>query len=389
MVQGKLDTGDDCNTGAADVPVISPESDSEDFEDVLPRHSVTGPGSPATHDISIRLDVRSSEPQGSEGADGVRTPALPSFTRSVHKPTPLPRPRTHPLPPGGAKEASLIFYLDRVLDNLGKRITNRHVKDLLPGELPGYTSFAQAVKDLDSMVDVVWVSGTPTLQLPYLITIAVSIINYLPMFPPLPRTTLGFLRKLDTAFAALLSGYDPETSEPLPGLSNCRGISITDKIRLKGVVERARSTVTKHLVSEETADWPVVGRNGDGPEKASEGFVKFEGFDDDDDDSINDTVAHRFNHQDVAHVFEKTIMELGDLLGGEAIGLVTDEERDMRRQFEEEAAALREQGAIKEWYDEQDATDEQMQYVEDGRKEFEDEARWLGDDHGFRPHGVP
>ncbi|KAF2450792.1 hypothetical protein P171DRAFT_343393, partial [Karstenula rhodostoma CBS 690.94] len=236
---------------------------------------------------------------------------------------PLPRPRKHPLPSGGQKEASLIFYLDRALDNVGKRAANRHVKELLPGEVAGYKSFAEVAKDLDTLVDVVWVTSTPTLQLPYLISITVAAINCVPMLPPLPRTTLNFLSKLDLTFAALLSGLDPDTNEPLPGFKSNRGISTTDKVRVKGIVERARSTVTKHLVGEEGEDAPQINRKADHTSNDEDGFVKFEGFENSDDS--DDEEAYKKDEREVAHVFEKTVMELGDLLGGDPIGIVTDE----------------------------------------------------------------
>jgi hypothetical protein len=215
------------------------------------------------------------------------------------------------------------------------------------------------------------------------------------MFPPLPRTTLNFLAKLDTAFASLLNGHDSETGEPLPGFSNNRGISTTDKVRVKGVVERARSSVTKHLVGEEDEDAPEIDRKADKVEKKDEDFVKFEGFDnEDDEDSEDEQTARRQDEQGVSRVFEKTIVQLGELLGGDTIGIVTDEERDMRRQFEEEAAAMTErmelqnQLNMKRWNNEKEAMEDQKQYMEDGRKEFEDEVKRSGDDHGFEAHGA-
>ncbi|KAF1973678.1 hypothetical protein BU23DRAFT_553982 [Bimuria novae-zelandiae CBS 107.79] len=389
---GAACSGDSTTT---DTPMTGSDSEDEVFEDVLPQNSAANEPPADVHDVSIDVDMTSPQAQSFNYANDLPTPSESSFAPSVQAPsvhtaTPLPRPRKHPLAAGGQKEASLIFYMDRALDNVGKRATNKHVEELLPGELQGYKSFAEVVKDLDPLVDVVWVSGTPTLQLPYLISITVSTINCLPMFPPLPRTTLNFLAKLDTAFAALLTGQDPNTGEPLPGFSNARGISTTDKVRVKGVIERARNTVTKHIVGEEGEEPPEVNRAADNEDKIDEGFVKFEGFENS-DDSDDETEAFNRDERDVAHVFEKTIVELGDFLGGEAIGLVTDEEQDMRRQFEEEAAAMRERAeyqGVKEFVNEAEAIAEQRQYLEEGRKEFEDEAVWSGEGHEFRAHGA-
>ena len=378
-----------------DTRMIDSESDDEVFEDVLSEAPVANDAPLDVQDISIDVDMTGSEAENFRQIDIPPTPPESSFTPSVHYASALPRPRKTPLPSGGQKETSLIFYLDRALDKVGRRATNKHVKELLPGELPGYKSFAEVVKDLDPLIDVVWISGTPTLQLPYLIGILVSAVNCLSMFPPLPRTTLNFLAKLDTAFASLLNGHDSETGEPLPGFSNNRGISTTDKVRVKGVVERARSSVTKHLVGEEDEDAPEIDRKADKVDKKDEDFVKFEGFDnEDEEDSEDEQTARRQDEQGVSRVFEKTIVQLGELLGGDTIGIVTDEERDMRRQFEEEAAAMTErmelqnQLNMKRWNNEKEAMEDQKQYMEDGRKEFEDEVKRSGDDHGFEAHGA-
>jgi hypothetical protein len=394
-----LNTDRNGNIADVDIPMSDPESDDEIFEDVMPPRTGAN-GIPANvHDVSIDVDMGSPQAQNLSYTDDLLTPPESSFAPSiqtapsVHTAAPLPQPRKHPLPSGGQKETSLIFYLDRALDNVGKRATNRHVQELLPGEVAGYKSFADVVKDLDPLVDVVWVSSTPTLQLPYLISITVAAINCVPMFPPLPRTTLNFFSKLDTAFAALLNGTDPDTSEPLPGFKKRRGISTTDKVRVKGVVERARSTVTKHLVGDEGEDAPEVNRKADNVDN-EDGFVKFEGFENSDDSDVEEEASRR-DERDVAHVFEQTVMELGELLGGAPIGIVTDEEQDMRRQLEEDAAAMKERAAfevenqgVMEFENEEEVMLEQRRYVEDAQKEFEDEAQWSAERHGFEAHNV-
>ncbi|KAK7186927.1 hypothetical protein DPSP01_011624 [Paraphaeosphaeria sporulosa] len=395
-------TDRDRDTADVDTPMDGSESDNEIFEDVMPQRTEANEIPANVHDVSINVDLDMDSPhvQNFSHTDDLPTPPESSFAPSVqtapsvHKAAPLPRPRKHPLLSGGQKEMSLIFYLDRALEHVGKRATNRHVKELLPGEVAGYKSFAEVAKDLDPLIDVVWVSSTPTLQLPYLISITVAAINCIPMFPPLPRTTLNFLSKLDTALAALLSGSDPDTNEPLPGFKDNRGISTTDKVRVKGIVERARSTATKHLVGQEGEDAPEVNRKADHAGNNEDGFVKFEGFENS-DDSDDEEEAYKRDSRDVAHVFEKTVVELGDMLGGDPIGIVTDEEQDMRRQLEEDAAAMKERAAfeaedqgVMEFENEEEAMAEQRQYVEDSRKEFEDEVQWSGEPHNFAAHNV-
>lgn len=379
-----------------DSPMNDAESDDEIFEDVLPHHAETNEIPANVHDV--RIDVGMGSPQTHDSGNLLLTPPESSIAPSVqtapsvHRAAPLPQPRKHPLLPGGQKETSLIFYLDRALDNVGLKASNRNVVDLLPGEKPGYKSFIQVVKDLDPLIDIVWVSSTPTLQLPYLISITVAAINCITMFSPLPRTTLNFFVKLDTAFAALLSGTDPDTGETLPGFKNDRGISTTDKVRVKGIVERARATIVKHLVGEEGEEAPQVDRKADRAGNAEDDLVHFEGFDNS-DDSEDEGEAYKRDERDVAYVFEKTIGELGDLLGGAPIGIVTDEEQDMRRQLEEDAEAMRERAAfaaegqgVMEFDDEEEALAEQRRYMQDAKKEFEDEVENSGMSHDFEAH---
>jgi hypothetical protein len=95
------------------------------------------------------------------------TPPASSVAPSQHA-SPLPQPRRHPLKPGGPKESELIRYLDHSINNVQKRVdnrvSNRKIKPAL-GEVGGYGAFAEVAKDLDGLVDVVWVSGSRTVTL--------------------------------------------------------------------------------------------------------------------------------------------------------------------------------------------------------------------------------
>lgn len=70
-------------------------------------------------------------------------------------------PRVHPLRPGSQKEIALINYLDdKIL-----RITRRYAKKFSnepsdADDASGYTNYDEVVADIDSLVDVVWISGT-------------------------------------------------------------------------------------------------------------------------------------------------------------------------------------------------------------------------------------
>ena len=90
------------------------------------------------------------------------TPLDSSVAASQH-PSPLPQPRRHPLQPGGTKESELIRYLDHGLNQIQKRVDNRVTNRKTPallGQGEGYRAFWEVAKDLDGLVDVVWVSGS-------------------------------------------------------------------------------------------------------------------------------------------------------------------------------------------------------------------------------------
>jgi hypothetical protein len=75
----------------------------------------------------------------------------------------LPQMRTHPLVPGSQKEVAFIEHVDaRIL-----QITRRYAKKFSKeegnhDEAPGYENFAQCVVDLETVFNIVWISGTRT-----------------------------------------------------------------------------------------------------------------------------------------------------------------------------------------------------------------------------------
>jgi hypothetical protein len=67
------------------------------------------------------------------------------------------------LRPGGSKESELIRYLDHGINGIQKRVDNRVVNrktQPAPGEDGGYSAYYEVAKDVDALVDVVWVSGS-------------------------------------------------------------------------------------------------------------------------------------------------------------------------------------------------------------------------------------
>lgn len=98
----------------------------------------------------------------------------------------LPHPRASPLRPGGSKESSFIRYVDQQIldiqrkfakrdaapgvsavdgDELGRRVDSDEPKRVLDEserwhDVAGYKSFAEAARDVETVVGVIWVSGT-------------------------------------------------------------------------------------------------------------------------------------------------------------------------------------------------------------------------------------
>jgi hypothetical protein len=77
----------------------------------------------------------------------------------------LPQSRSNPLKPGSSKESSFILYVDQKLLEISRRYEKRFNVGLegepaLTADGLGYQNFDQVVRDLENVVDVVWISGT-------------------------------------------------------------------------------------------------------------------------------------------------------------------------------------------------------------------------------------
>ena len=262
------------------------------------------------------------------------SPPASSVAPSQH-PSPLPKPRRNALKPGSIKEGELVHYLDVSVGKIQKRCDDRfkNRKTYTAGvgaggaaNIEAYKTFSEAAKDMNGLVDVVWVSGTPHLQIPYFLNMAVMISEFLPLFGPAPKATFGLLDKMDFAFSSLLQGTDPDTGERLPGFKDGFALSTTHKVRLKGIVERTRLVVVRVLSGENEDDeesaMEIDGDTTGGEETDGEGLAKFEGFENDDDD---DDDEEEWKEVMIAKVYEKTIAELGDVLGGSPIGIITED----------------------------------------------------------------
>ncbi|PYH42198.1 general transcription factor IIH subunit TFB6 family [Aspergillus saccharolyticus JOP 1030-1] len=284
-----------------------------------------------------------------EGGGGFIPPAAahlpsPAPTTSTVTPSLLPKPRAHPLRPGSAKEATVLEYIDKKLLSISRRhakkFSGAFIGDNGGGGMSsssgspqrtaqesesekGYESFKEVAKDFEGLVDVLWVSGTPSLQLPYLISLAVQVNSYLPDYPFSSKATFRLLRKLDLIFASLLLGEDAESGVPLPGFEGRTNVvSMTEKVRIKSIAETCRVVVVEAREQEDLDDGDKGA--GNGIDDTSEEDEESE------DEMMNDAmetneypIPGRWE-MEAAKVYEKTIELLGDELGRADIGEFCD-----------------------------------------------------------------
>jgi Subunit 11 of the general transcription factor TFIIH len=136
--------------------------------------------------------------------------------------------------------------------------------------------------------------------------------EFLTSFEPAPGPALSLLNKLDVAFASLISGKNVESGTPMPGFEKGSVISMTEKVRIKSIVDQTRMVAVKVLGSDYDADY---------------------GYHDDEmfpaeGEEISPNMLPSVSKSDmrVAKVYQRTIGVLGKELGGTSpIGMITDD----------------------------------------------------------------
>lgn len=252
---------------------------------------------------------------------------------SSSKPT-LPHPRDTPLRPGGSKESTFIRYVDQQLLQIQRRFAKRTTpstdssnesgfeKGDAWGDVKGYSSMKGICRDVEELLSVIWVSGTPSLQVSYLISMGLLVGSVVQNMPPTPRSLFRLLNKLDHAFASLLQGEDVESGERLPGFLGGRGVSGTEKVRIRSLVERTRiDVIAAFKKAEFVYEEPEEEKSG-GEEKddiGTDGELILEG-------DYNEGVDEQDDSWDMqlARVYDRTIVLLGDSLEEPSIGVITE-----------------------------------------------------------------
>lgn len=188
--------------------------------------------------------------------------------------------------------------------HISRRYVKKHGIPDPADEVTGYENMDEVCKDLEEVVDVLWFSGTPSLQIPYLLNVALAFNTYLPAFPPSPRPTFALLKKLDHCFASLIVGRDVKLGDPLPGFEKrgfaSVGFTSTDMVRCKSLADETRMLVAMVMSNEPDVENWTGADDDDGamppPRRrivdvsVSTGLIQEPVDDDDDDDGIGDNI---------------------------------------------------------------------------------------------------
>lgn len=111
--------------------------------------------------------------------------------------------------------------------------------------------------------------------------------------------TFQLLNKLDLAFSSLLQGRDADSGDLLPGFESGRGISTTQKVRIKSLVERTRVLVVEVMSSGESME-----------EDGSDDAECDEGDDDHDVNQAYDVQGTGGWEMEIAKLYDRTLVEI-------------------------------------------------------------------------------
>jgi hypothetical protein len=99
------------------------------------------------------------------GPGGFVQPTLPSpapSTTSTRSLVGLPHPRSRILRPGSAKEDQVRRYVEERILHISRRYVKKHGLQEPGDEVVGYKSMGELCKDLEALINIIWLSGTRT-----------------------------------------------------------------------------------------------------------------------------------------------------------------------------------------------------------------------------------
>ncbi|PHH49415.1 hypothetical protein CFIMG_006002RA [Ceratocystis fimbriata CBS 114723] len=209
----------------------------------------------------------------------------------------LPAQRHQPLREGFQQASFARRFVDGCLVNIQQRNLRRLI-DLLGTTTPqtnpqiAYTSFAQVCEDVDQIVNFLWYTGSPFLQIPYMFELIVEFVELAYAMDPAPIPTLIVLRKFDHIFASLARQKDVVTDEAVVGVDSY-SMTQTDIVRLQAIVSDVRARMWEKL--DKTAAAEKALKDGDETGgRDSDDYDDCEDDDDNDDDDLECSFGDRF-----------------------------------------------------------------------------------------------
>lgn len=229
---------------------------------------------------------------------------------------PLPHPRSKPLRPGFKKYEETRRWAEARLAHIMRRFVKKYGEARPGDDIVAYRGLDDLGADVEEVIDTLWLSGTPALQVQFLLTIANDSLAYLGSFPkPDPSAAMSVLAKLDHCFASLLLGVDIDTREPLPGFEAglSAGMSVTDMVRCRGIAERSRFAVSKVLLDDEDDESEDEEEKKNGSSGEDEDGEETQELSSDAAAASEERTEVAF---EVARVYVRTLEALAERLGG-------------------------------------------------------------------------
>lgn len=93
----------------------------------------------------------------------IKQPSLPSPApsgTSTRSASGLPHPRAHPLRAGSAKEEKIRIYVENQLMYISRRFVKKFEVPRPGDDVVGYKHVGELCKDIEALVDIIWLSGT-------------------------------------------------------------------------------------------------------------------------------------------------------------------------------------------------------------------------------------
>lgn len=121
-------------------------------------------GNPGYDIAPYQSESRMADTSNSPGPGGFfKQQPLPSPAPSGSSTRPasgLPHPRSHPLRSGSAKEQTIRAYVDNQLMHIQRRFVKKSVVAKPGDDIVGYKTVGELCKDVEALLDIIWLSGT-------------------------------------------------------------------------------------------------------------------------------------------------------------------------------------------------------------------------------------